>query len=244
MGPLQSEPFVDAERRLDDCTLPRVVVASDILLISEGLSIQLSRSETVELVGCGAPGYQLLQLLLAAAPDVLVLDIGAKGAAQMAGQWFQASGRAQTVGVAIGKSDFTVSDWARLGVAGFVDDDGSIEQVSGAIQRVARGAFCCSPRTTAQVVSGLVAPAAKRRLTALSMPEYKRLPEQSTSRSRLTPRETQILFDLERGASNKEIARRLGISVSTVKNHIHHLLDKLSVSRRQEAGALVRTGQF
>ena len=54
----------------------------------------------------------------------------------------------------------------------------------------------------------------------------------------------QILSDLERGATNKEIARRLGISPATVKNHVHHLLEKLEVRRRQDAGAILRSGRF
>jgi DNA-binding NarL/FixJ family response regulator len=56
----------------------------------------------------------------------------------------------------------------------------------------------------------------------------------------LTERERQVAALIERGLSNKEIAVALGIEVPTVKNHVHHILEKLRVRRRAEAAALVR----
>jgi DNA-binding NarL/FixJ family response regulator len=57
---------------------------------------------------------------------------------------------------------------------------------------------------------------------------------------KLTPREYQIAQRLEGGLTNKEIAAALGISVITVKNHVHNILGKLSLRRRGEAAAVVR----
>jgi two-component system nitrate/nitrite response regulator NarL len=54
----------------------------------------------------------------------------------------------------------------------------------------------------------------------------------------LTSREREIAALIERHLSNKEIACALGIEVATVKNHVHNLLQKLSVHRRSEAAAL------
>jgi len=58
--------------------------------------------------------------------------------------------------------------------------------------------------------------------------------------SALTPREREIMVLLDQGISNKEIARRLGIQLSTVKNHVHHILEKLHADRRGQAVALAR----
>ena len=53
----------------------------------------------------------------------------------------------------------------------------------------------------------------------------------------LTPRELEVLVLLAEGASNKEIARRLGISVHTAKFHVGSLLDKLDATGRTDAVA-------
>jgi two-component system, NarL family, nitrate/nitrite response regulator NarL len=50
----------------------------------------------------------------------------------------------------------------------------------------------------------------------------------------LTPRELQIVQILKTGASNKEIARALGISAGTVKVHLHTMYEKLEVTSRNK----------
>ena len=56
---------------------------------------------------------------------------------------------------------------------------------------------------------------------------------------RLTRCETRILQMLTKGLSNKEIAQRLSLSPYTVKNHVHHILDKLNVRNRIEAAMIL-----
>jgi DNA-binding NarL/FixJ family response regulator len=56
---------------------------------------------------------------------------------------------------------------------------------------------------------------------------------------RLTSREREIVVLIDQGCSNKDIARRLGIEVATVKNHVHNILEKLHARRRSEAAAMV-----
>ena len=61
--------------------------------------------------------------------------------------------------------------------------------------------------------------------------------------SSLTDREQEILELVERGLANKEIASQLHIDVSTVKSHVHNLLEKLNVHRRERAAAYLRDHQ-
>jgi DNA-binding NarL/FixJ family response regulator len=58
--------------------------------------------------------------------------------------------------------------------------------------------------------------------------------------ARLTARELEIFELIHEGYSNKEIARALSIELATVKNHVHHVLEKLGVTRRGQAAALLR----
>ncbi|SPH16685.1 Response regulator protein VraR [Defluviimonas aquaemixtae] len=57
--------------------------------------------------------------------------------------------------------------------------------------------------------------------------------------SGLTPRQAEVAMAVARGMSNAEIADALGISVATVKDHVHAILDRLEVKRRGEIGALL-----
>jgi DNA-binding NarL/FixJ family response regulator len=56
----------------------------------------------------------------------------------------------------------------------------------------------------------------------------------------LTHREQDIIESIEKGLCNKEIAVRLGIGVSTVKNHVHNILDKLKLQDRRSAVRYVK----
>ncbi len=69
---------------------------------------------------------------------------------------------------------------------------------------------------------------------ALVMPPPEREPENGTA---LTPREHEVIELLALGSSNKEIARKLGISVHTAKFHVGQLLDKLDATGRTDAVA-------
>jgi two-component system, NarL family, nitrate/nitrite response regulator NarL len=64
--------------------------------------------------------------------------------------------------------------------------------------------------------------------------------ERPSLASRLTPREREILQLIDAGLANKDIASRLHIELATVKNHVHHILEKLEASRRGEAAARFR----
>ena len=63
-------------------------------------------------------------------------------------------------------------------------------------------------------------------------------PEGNSLRCSLTPRENQVLQEVTDGLSNKEIASKLHISVETVKEHVHRILEKLGCSGRCEAAVL------
>jgi DNA-binding NarL/FixJ family response regulator len=209
---------------------PHVFFASNVELVSEGLYLQLSRCDEVKVVGRGRLDDGAIARIGEHRTNVVVLDIASAGASDFAMTLRVLCPCSRLVGIAIGSTSMDVADWAQLGVAGFVDDNGTIDDVVAAIRRVARGEFSSTPRTAAALVTALI-----DRVERCRPPEGVR---------RLTPRETQILMDLERGATNKEIARRLGISAATVKNHVHNVLEKLEVNRRQDAGALMRSGRF
>lgn len=76
-------------------------------------------------------------------------------------------------------------------------------------------------------------------MTRLLLKRISSLSRQESSEvgSQLTSREKEVLYLISDGLSNKEISARLQITPNTVKNHVHHLLEKLKMNSRHEAAA-------
>jgi DNA-binding NarL/FixJ family response regulator len=110
------------------------------------------------------------------------------------------------------------------GIAGFVPRDATLEEILATVRDVLSGELRCPPRIVAALAHRLHT-ASHRETPAVGQPT-------------LTPRQAQIVHLLEEGMTNKQIAERLGIEFSTVKNHVHRLLKKLAVHRRQQAVGL------
>lgn len=115
---------------------------------------------------------------------------------------------------------------AEAGVLGFVECESPIDDLITGIESAARGEASCPPQIATALIKRLSLPTAR---------------SASTSQANcLTAREQQIVLLIAEGLSNKEIARRLFIQVATVKNHVHNILKKLHVSRREQVAATLR----
>ncbi len=84
-------------------------------------------------------------------------------------------------------------------------------------------------------------PCGSRGTAAKILAEFARLAQGADAAARpgalLTPREREVLALVASGSTNKEIATALGISPSTVKNHLQNILDKLHLENRVQAAA-------
>ena len=112
--------------------------------------------------------------------------------------------------------------------------DASLEDLTVAVESAARGELFCSPRVAFTLL---------RRVGAMAI-QIKSAEGEAGPLSELTLREQEILQLVDRGMSNKEIARHLGIGLATAKNHVHHILEKLHVHRRIDASIWYRRGGF
>jgi len=114
---------------------------------------------------------------------------------------------------------------AEAGVLGFVGCSASLQDLTAAIAAAAAGEMR-APKRVADLIL--------RRLANLS---GSRVP---TERDTLTRREREVAYLIDNGLSNNEIAQRLGIQLSTVKNHVHQVLVKTNARRRGEAASRLR----
>lgn len=208
----------------------RVMVLADVRLYREGLTRLLSGHDALAVVGAAPLNQDSLLRTVSAHPDVVLLEASAACETGVVQDLARLAPEAKVVAYGVVDEERQALRCAEVGVAAFVTGEATGEQLVGAILGVGRGECNCSPRVTALLV---------RRVRALSQGLAPGLPH-----ARLTPRERGIVALIAEGLSNKEIATRLGIELCTVKNHVHHVLEKLHVARRTQAVARYRRARL
>jgi two-component system, NarL family, nitrate/nitrite response regulator NarL len=206
----------------------RVLVISGICLYREGLAAMLGLTGVVSVVGSAADVDEGLELWngLTDAADVILLDT-MPGDAELRIRTLRGElPDVPVLALTVPNRETEILAIAEAGIAGFVTSDASVAELVDAIESVARGEALCSPSVAAALL---------RRLAWLAHTQAA-----SDPAGPLTTREREILKLIDEGLSNKQIAQNLCIELSTVKNHVHHILVKLGVDRRAEAAALVR----
>ena len=158
-------------------------------------------------------------------PDVILLDIhlpGVTGIDAIAALGAAApAARALMLTVSEDAQDLAAA--LRAGARGYLLKTADSEQLAAAIVRTVHGESTISPE-----MSGKLADAFRAQGGTPQVPEAAAGPDAVET---LSPREREILAQLARGASNKEIARKLGIAETTVKIHVQHILRKLGSPR-------------
>jgi two-component system nitrate/nitrite response regulator NarL len=204
-----------------------VVVVSDVRLYRDGLEEMLAGRDTLEVVGTASSGRQALQVIGPLAPDVVLLNVALEDGLRLARLIGKEFRDVQMIALAVPDDASDVIAWAEAGAAGFVTVEQSLQDLVAAIEGVARGEVLCSPRLTGALL---------RHVGALACTV-----DHDDPAVRLTAREAEVAVLIERGLSNREIAGELFIEVTTVKNHVHQILEKLEVRRRTDVGARMRT---
>jgi DNA-binding NarL/FixJ family response regulator len=207
------------------------MVLADVRLYREGLTRLLGESEAIAVVGAGAPADDdCVSRIGNAQPNVVLLEAGSACQPAFVHRIERVAPDAKVVAYGILDEERQALSCAEAGVAAFVPGEATAEQLVGTILGLARGEFSCSPRFAAALI---------QRVRALAQGAAPAGPD-----ARLTRREGGILALIDEGLSNKEIAARLGIEVCTVKNHVHHILEKLHATRRSQAVARFRSSPW
>jgi len=207
----------------------RVVLVSEIQLYREGLAVRIAAEPGWDLV---ATVETLSEAPLAAATwsAELVLCSVSPTSANLATLAAAVTSLVDARFVALGIDHVEEAvAWAEAGAAGFVERRDSFDELHAVIDSVLRGELRCSPRIAAALL---------RRVRELSRMRWR------TSVELLTTRELEVLRLVGEGLSNTEIARRTSLRVPTVKNHVHHVLQKLQVPTREAAANMARAARL
>ena len=209
---------------------------ADVLLIGaarlyrDGLAQVLDTEEWLRVVATAQTAGEGVRACDRHRPSVVLIEIEVAGALAVAEAMSLRCWTPRVIVLGLGEDEPSPADFvacAEAGVAGYVSRSDSLSTLIDTIRNALQDELRCSPRISAALLRR-VAELAQGRVDALD-------------RSPLTVREREVLGLLDEGLSNKEIATRLGIAVTTVKHHVHHILGKLEVGSRGQAVARMRT---
>jgi DNA-binding NarL/FixJ family response regulator len=199
---------------------PSVLIVDDHELFRAGVRSELD--EHVEVAGDVATVDEAVPAILAAEPDVVLLDVHMPGGGgvEVIRQVAQQRPTQRFLALSVSDAPDDVIAVIRAGARGYVTKSISPAELADAVRRVADGDAVFSPRLAGFVLDAF----------AGSLPAAQVDPELD----QLTGREREVLQHIARGYMYKEIALRLGISAKTVEAHVSAVLRKLQLSNRHE----------
>ena len=199
----------------------RVLIVDDHPVVRRGLRVLLEVQDGIEVVGEAGDGPAALAQAAELTPDVILLDLklpGMDGHAVLAE--LKAAGHSARVLVLTSVTEPASASLAiRSGAAGVLYKDVDPDALVRAIRSVHDGHLLLAP----EAAGSLVRPGNSGGAGGIDS---------------LTGREREVLAEIAKGRSNREIARALTVSEKTVKAHVSAVLAKLGVQDRTQAALL------
>jgi len=200
----------------------RVLLVDDHTLFRSGVNALLQKHADFEVVGEAADSLQGVKRAADLQPDVVLLDLHMPGISgkDAVKQFLEAAPQTHIVMLTVSENADDLIDSLRGGASGYLLKNIETETLLDSIRRAADGDSVVSTQMTGKLVRGL---------------QSTRETPPAQEKDTLSPREREILGQITKGHSNKQIARNLGVAESTVKIHVQHVLRKLNLSSRVQA---------
>jgi two-component system response regulator DegU len=214
-----------------------IMIVDRLAFFRLGLREILTRQADFELTDCG-PDEDILKIIDAKAPDVLLLDINfpSLSGLDLGRKVVQRYAGTRVVILSSNPNDEQLFEVAKTGALAYLDKNTDSEEFVRTIRRAYRGEY---PINESLIATPRVA---ERVLKQFQTAVWTQKTMEAIV-ARLTPREAQILNHIASGNSNKKIAQVLGISEQTIKNHVSAILRKLNANDRAHAVVLaIRQG--
>lgn len=195
----------------------RIVVADDHEIVRRGLCSLLRNQPDWEVCGEASDGREAVEQALTLKPGVVILDIGMPNlnGLEAARQILKANPQIKILILTLHDSDQVVQDVLNAGASGFLLKTDAARDLVVAVEALRRNKVYFTPKVAAMVLDGFL----RKKESASGTP----------ARSRLTPREREIVQLLAEGKSSKEVAVALGLSVKTVETHRSNIMRKLDL---------------
>ncbi|HEY2927892.1 MAG TPA: response regulator [Polyangiaceae bacterium] len=206
----------------------RLLVVDDHTLFRRGLIALLSQHAAVTVVGEAGDAGEAQRRAAELQPDLILLDNhlpGVRGVDALPGL-HEAAPSSRVLMLTVSEDGDDLAAALRGGAQGYVLKSIDSDALLAAIDSCVSGESVISPELTGKLVQAL------RTTHCPDAAEDEQAPDALAA---LSPREREIVTEIARGASNKEIARALDIAETTVKIHVQHILRKLGLTSRVQA---------
>ena len=212
----------------------RVLLADDHALFREGLAGIITSQPDMDVVGEASDGLEAVVMAQELKPDLVLMDVqmptldGIDAARQIKEMWAHAT----IVMLTVRDDDEKLLEALKSGAQGYLLKDIHSKDMLAMLRGALRGEAALSPRMAGRVLKEF------RRLGA-RVPVFPAADDDELVE--LTRRELETLTIAARGASDKEIAEELCISIHTVKSHMRTILSKLHVNTRRQAARVAKS---
>jgi len=208
--------------REEEATI-RVAVVDDQRLFTKGLSGLVDMLPGVEVVGVGYDGQEALALCREEEPDVVLMDISMPKMDGISATREIKDLLPQTAVIILTghEEDEHVFEGIKAGAQGYLLKDSEPEDLSRAIRTVHAGDTIIAPNLAQKMLRTFEEGGGRSGRSQLMPP--------------LTDRELEVIRALAQGMSDRQIARALGISEKTVRNHTSNIYRKLHIFDRTQA---------
>lgn len=202
----------------------RVLIVDDQAMVRQGFGALLDAQPDMTVVGSGADGSEVVDLVRTARPDVVLMDIRMPTVngldATRAIYAMPGDQHPKVIMLTTFDADEYVFAALQAGASGFLLKDATAEDLAAAVRVIAAGEALLAPSITRKLIADYVSRPAVR-------------PDQTTL-SGLTERELDVMRLVAQGLSNAEVAGELFLGEQTVKTHVSRILSKLGLRDRTQ----------
>ena len=198
----------------------KVGIVEDNRILSEGFETLINRTDGMECICTCMTVNEALQQIPKAAPDVVLMDIQLPD-----GTGIECTARIKEqlpsikiVVVTVYDDSDRIFQALQAGACGYLLKRTKPERIIEAIRQALEGDVPMTPEIAQKVIG-----------------HFRVKAEMESEMENLTPREIEVLQYVMQGLVNKDIAKRMGVTIAAVKFHLQHIYDKLQVHSRTEA---------